>query len=228
MDDRGVIPGAGVDNVGAAFELLIEALADDSDDVDRQGAEAFRERRYTEVAALLDKVKAIEGLAKAVNKLQEDWLQLQGRSSRPVDEASTGSHATPDTGSDAARIRMRVAYNNARAQATYLHGRVTLLQGSTIRKRTYESLSDSSRALRVQLQKDGTLKSADDPNLLLLTRDVAFESPSGAAQFVAGCSVSGNRDWLVDATQEPLGKHLRGGRSAVVTGSSPSMLPSPQ
>jgi hypothetical protein len=54
MDDRGVIPGAGVDNVGAAFELLIEALADDSDDVDRQGAEAFRERRYTEVAALLD------------------------------------------------------------------------------------------------------------------------------------------------------------------------------
>ncbi len=67
------------------------------------------------------------------------------------------------------------------------------------------------RDRRKELLADAGLVRIDD-GLLRLTQDLKFDSPSGAAQFVAGCSVSGNRDWRIEGTGLPLGRWFsRGG-----------------
>jgi hypothetical protein len=51
-------------------------------------------------------------------------------------------------------------------------------------------------------------------DMLKLVRSIRFNSPSGAAQFVAGCSVSGNREWRVAGSGVTLGEWLRKRRAS--------------
>ena len=80
---------------------------------------------------------------------------------------------------------------------------------SKVRRPIFDFLSDTLRELRQQKERDGTLAEDKDPELLRLTKALRFGSPSAAAQFVAGCSVSGNRDWHAAKTNTPLGTYLR-------------------
>src|SRR5271165_1922728 len=86
---------------------------------------------------------------------------------------------------------------------------VTLLGGSTVRREFLESLSDPLRELRQRCEKDGRLVVFGGERLLKLTNSLTFRSPSAAAKFVAGCSVSGNIYWLVEPSRSPLGQYLR-------------------
>ena len=86
---------------------------------------------------------------------------------------------------------------------------VTLLEGSTVRREFLESLSDPLRELRLKCEKEGRLVALAGERLLKLTKSLTFRSPSAAAKFVAGCSVSGNIYWLVEPSRSPLGKYLR-------------------
>lgn len=97
-------------------------------------------------------------------------------------------------------------YNGTNAKGAYRNRRVTLLEGSLIREEVLPSLADIYRDLRqVSSMTDGTLVSSDQSHLLRLARPKQFNSPSGAAQFVAGCSVSGNREWRLIGSDETLG-----------------------
>ena len=73
---------------------------------------------------------------------------------------------------------------------------------------THKSFSDKDRQGREQLRHKGMLIEDDIKGLLKLTDDIEFNSPSKAARFVAGCSVSGNRDWHIEDTGMPLGSWL--------------------
>lgn len=100
-------------------------------------------------------------------------------------------------------------YKNAQAEALYNEGRVIVLSGSTIMVEIHKSLNDKGRNLRQDHHRKGTIKEYDEKGLLKLTNDIKFNSPSGAAQFVAGCSVSGNRDWRIKDTGTLLGVWLK-------------------
>ena len=100
-----------------------------------------------------------------------------------------------------------MGYRRARARARYTNGRVTLLAGSTISAPVHASLSDALRDLRRDLRRKGKLVEVS-PDLFRLDGIHTFGSPSGAAQFVAGASVSGNRDWKVAGKGISLGDWL--------------------
>jgi Domain of unknown function (DUF4357) len=198
-------------NVGAAFELLIEELAK-AGDKKREGSEAFLAGRYRDVEVLLEGAKAIEQIIKKVSALQEDWLQVSPREVRverePEDQPPSQPDSTP-VRPDEWQVQMR--YNGVHAKGRYLdlNNSITLLEGSTIRRESHESLSDTLRDLRLQCQRNGRLVNTDDSEFLRVTKPIEFGSPSAAAQFVAGCSVSGNREWLLQSTQVPLGHRRR-------------------
>jgi hypothetical protein len=195
-----------MENVAAAFELLIEALADVSNEIDRDGAEAFKQGRHNEVQSLLRKVRAVGDFEKTVNELLEKWLKESGLDIE-LETQPTTREPSPDP--IAGELALQMKYKDAEARGNYRGGSVMLLAGSTVRRPILDSLSDTLREMRKQRERDGTLVSEDHPDLLRLTNAINFGSPSAAAQFVAGCSVSGNRDWHVETTKIPLGKHLR-------------------
>jgi hypothetical protein len=188
---------ADVSDVATAFELLIEALAK-AGDVNQKGADAFREGRYRDVETLLVRVRSLEQIIKKLSVLQEEWL----REVRAEPESE--QFASRDEG-----LALEMRYNGVQAKAVYLNKAVTLLEDSTIRRETHDSLSDALREMRRKYEDNGSVVHANSPEFLKVTKPIRFGSPSAAAQFVAGCSVSGNREWALQTTQLPLGEHLR-------------------
>ena len=62
---------------------------------------------------------------------------------------------------------------------------------------------------------DGSLSADEDSGPTLTVRkNMPFDSQSGAAQFVAGCAVSGNREWRVEDTGKTLGQYLKARRKS--------------
>jgi len=88
-------------------------------------------------------------------------------------------------------------YGDAIARAEYSGKQVRILAGSTIRKQTYESLGDHILEMRNDAIKNGVLAQGVKQDLFEVKAPITFRSSSGAAQFVAGCSVSGPREWKV-------------------------------
>ncbi len=193
------------DNVGAAFEILIEEATKAISSENGCGAEALRRGDYQEAGDRMRRSLQLDGLVKEIGKIQARWSREAIPSTveatvgdRPLSEADEGA-------------RMSMTYNGARAKALYLGGPVVLLDGSTVRRSVLGSLAEGLRELRAKHEVDGTLSATEQSDVLRLTRRIRFSSPSAAAQFVAGCSVSGNRDWQVDGRGCSLGAFLRNG-----------------
>jgi hypothetical protein len=87
----------------------------------------------------------------------------------------------------------------ATAEAEYKNGNVKLLAGSTIRKEIHESLPDNIRDKRNETLSKQQIVPSEDGDLYEVKAPIIFGSASAAAQFVAGCSVSGPREWQVKA-----------------------------
>jgi hypothetical protein len=85
----------------------------------------------------------------------------------------------------------------ATAEAEYRNRKVTLLPGSTIRKEIHDSLADNIRDQRKDALSKGQIVPSGDGDLYEVKTPIIFGSPSGAAQFVAGCSVNGLREWQI-------------------------------
>jgi hypothetical protein len=89
-----------------------------------------------------------------------------------------------------------------RARAVEADGQMIILAGSEARTEVQASLSSNVRAYREQLKTAGKLHPAEGANHLTFTEDVAFTSPSAAAQAVMGTSRNGRDDWVNEATNE--------------------------
>lgn len=192
-----------IDDVAAAFELVIEALANAAEEINLQGADAFRGGRHDHVKALTAKAMLVGKFTKDVSTSQDKWLQEV----TPEAPAEFGEKPKPN-GTRRDELRISMKYNGALAKGIFNNSSVTVLKGSTIRQQILDSLSDKLAEIRRGYESDGTLVPTEESELLKLSRDIPFKSPSASAQFVAGCSVSGNRDWVLESTQQKLGEYL--------------------
>jgi hypothetical protein len=89
-----------------------------------------------------------------------------------------------------------------RATAVEADGQMIILAGSEARAQETVSLASNVRAYRERLQKAGKLLPVEGKNHLTFTEDVAFTSPSAAAQAVMGTSRNGRDDWINETTNE--------------------------
>jgi hypothetical protein len=222
------------EDVDAAFELLIEVLAEERVRVLGKGGEAFREDRLAEVDLLRSQALVLEGLIGKIAGTQREWLDLiadQLNDIETPDRTHLTDDAVPGQGSSLAgpvthqalakdpsrEIGLTMTYNGVLAKARHFPviGHTTLLAGSTVRRQVHTSLISKYRGDRSQCEKDGFLSADEDSGqTLTLRKDMFFDSQSGAAQFVAGCSVSGNREWRVDDTGVTLGQFLKARRKS--------------
>ncbi|HVU20800.1 MAG TPA: DUF4357 domain-containing protein, partial [Rhizomicrobium sp.] len=91
-------------------------------------------------------------------------------------------------------------HENISARAIEIDGEMVILRGSEAREQELPSLASNVKLVRDQLRKAGKLVLADKGGVLKFTEDVAFSSPSAAAQAVMGTSRNGRTDWKTEDT----------------------------
>ncbi len=89
---------------------------------------------------------------------------------------------------------------NIRASAVEVEGQMVILKGSEARELEAPSLASNVRMFRQQLRDAGKLVPSGKQGVLKFEEDVAFSSPSAAAQAVMATSRNGRTDWKVTAT----------------------------
>jgi len=96
----------------------------------------------------------------------------------------------------------RMSAGGLQARAVEIDGQMIILAGSQARAEEAPSLASNVRTYREQLRRAGKLGPPDMDGVLRFTEDVAFTSPSAAAQAVMGTSRNGRTDWINIATNE--------------------------
>jgi hypothetical protein len=96
----------------------------------------------------------------------------------------------------------RMSAGGLQARAVEVDGQMMILAGSDARSEEAPSLASNVRAYREQLRKAGKLRAVEGAGYLRFAEDVAFTSPSAAAQAVMGTSRNGRTDWINTATNE--------------------------
>lgn len=121
--------------------------------------------------------------------------EMVGQKHKEPDESIQG------TSSDI-RPEFRMNAGGLRAEAIQVDGQMIVRAGSQARVQEAPSLASNVRAYRDQLIKAGKLVKKEDSDTLYFADDVAFTSPSAAAQAVMGTSRNGRTDWINAATNE--------------------------
>jgi hypothetical protein len=93
-----------------------------------------------------------------------------------------------------------------RAEAMEVDGQMVVLEGSEACVEELPSLAYNVKAYREQLRQSGKLVEGTKLHTLKFAVDVAFNSPSAAAQAVIGTSRNGRTDWKVSDTGETYAK----------------------
>jgi len=188
-------------SVMTAFELLVEELGRSLEVAREAAAKAVKAGDYELGETFVEEAKDIERIMMELTALHDKWAENHDHHSETVTETDN-EYSGPE---------LTMTYMNSSARAFYNKGRVVVLAGSTIMSDTFPSLPSRYLELRKTFLEQGKLKSSD-VDTLRLSEDIQFNSQSGAAQFVAGCSVSGNRDWRIKKSGETLGFWLKKSR----------------
>lgn len=83
-----------------------------------------------------------------------------------------------------------------KASAKEISGEFIVQSGSTARSEEKEWWT-SYRSLRHDLIAEGKIRPSEDPDLLIFTEDVAFNSPSAAAAVINGGNANGRTEWKI-------------------------------
>ena len=111
-------------------------------------------------------------------------------------ELGTGTHA-PQT--DKTVYRMTDGGTDARALES--GGEFVVLRGSRVRIKETPTCHDSAKRMRKEAVEAGDLEKIDgDDSYWISTKDIAFNSASGASSFVYGGSISGPASWKDEKT----------------------------
>ncbi|RKT47040.1 DUF4357 domain-containing protein [Thiocapsa rosea] len=181
------------DGVQTAFVLILEELGSVANDYMREAKRIAETGTFKELKALSSKGEALEDFQLKVCALRDEWVGSFDEVTRGKTYYDVPILETPDINV----VALHVVYGDASAKAEYIKGKVRLLPGSTIRKESKGSLNEATRKRKTNALYTGDLKESSNPELLVVNTPIVFDSPSGAAYFVAGCSVSGPRDWEV-------------------------------
>ncbi len=129
-----------------------------------------------------------------------DVLRPAGHEAGMAPAAANGQAAVATTG---AEFTSREGGSEARAREA--GDEFVVLAGSLARLKENASASDFVRRRRQELREAGTLVPAEDGRSLRFTRDVAFDSPSGAGSVVFGGNVNGREFWRHATTGQRYG-----------------------
>jgi hypothetical protein len=97
-------------------------------------------------------------------------------------------------------IEFKMNAGGLQARAVEIGGQMVVLKDSQARSEEAPSLSSHVRTFRDQLRRSGKLIA--DAGNLRFTDDVAFNSPSAAAQAIMATSRNGRTDWINATTNE--------------------------
>lgn len=103
------------------------------------------------------------------------------------------AHTTLDTSDPDALFTFTESGANAKAREA--GDEFVVMAGSLAKAQEVPSCDEGLKRRRAQLIADGVLVPTDDTRFLRFTRDVGFDSPSGAGRVVYGGNVSGPRYW---------------------------------
>jgi hypothetical protein len=186
-------------DITAASELFQEQTGRVEKDLRDSAAIAVREGRLDKAELCIRRINDVRSIGERIRVCEQDLLatllpETDGQAAGV--KLTAESPHTPES-----RIRLEpdrrvMHYNGTQAFAVVTPSGWRLLKGSTVLRAKHQSLKGGLRERREHCEASGTLTPAADPEFLTLTKDLEFRSPSAAAQFVAGCSVSGTREWV--------------------------------
>ena len=182
------------DGVQTAFELILEEIGSVSKELKEEAKRLVDKGDFDSVGRLMGTGKQLDSFQLKVKALQKEWVQAFDPETRarthyePVEVETAPSQA----------LSLTMTYADASASAKCVGRKVTVLPGSFVRKQVFESMHENVQQTRKEAEAIGILVPCANPELLKVTKELPFSSPSAAAQFVAGCSVSGPREWQVE------------------------------
>jgi len=183
------------DGVHTAFELILEEIGSVSKELKQEAKRLIDKGDYEAVSGLMDTGKRLDTFQIKVRNLQTEWISSFDPNTRSKTHFGHEEIELPIDKS----LALTMTYGEALAEAEFLGKNVRLLAGSMVRKEMHESLADHIKEKRKESLKKGELVEAQNSDLYELKEPMLFGSTSAAAQFVAGCSVSGPREWQVKA-----------------------------
>jgi len=181
------------DGVHTAFELILEELGSVSKELKEEAKALVDKGDFDAVSRLMQTGKELDDFQLKVKLMQNEWVNSFDESTRD----KTQFTPVQTEGGTEDSLQLTMTYGEAYAEAEYLGRKVKLHTNSTIRKQTHESLADNIKEIKQRTLTDGDIKDDQNKELYRVVKPIVFNSPSGAAQFVAGCSVSGPREWQV-------------------------------
>jgi hypothetical protein len=181
------------DGVHTAFELILEEIGSVSNQLKQEAKSLVDKDKFDAVSDLMGTGKKLDEFQVKVRKLQTEWINSFDPNVRSKTHFEIGEVdlKLPEV------LSLTMTYGDAVAEAIYLGKSVKILEGSTVKRVLHESLADNIREKRKKALQKGDLIDSGNTDLYRLKIPVTFNSPSAAAQFVAGCSVSGPREWQI-------------------------------
>jgi hypothetical protein len=180
------------DGVHTAFGLILEEIGSLSKELKQEAKRLVDKNEFDTVSTMMDTGKRLDNFQVKVRSLQTEWIKTFDPTTRSRTHFEPPIDVLPSEA-----LSLVMTYGEATADAEYKNGNVNLLAGSTIRKEIHESLPDHIRDKRKETLSNGQIIPVENSDLYRVKAPIIFGSPSGAAQFVAGCSVSGPREWHV-------------------------------
>ncbi len=181
------------DGVHTAFEIILEEIGSVSKELKQESKTLVDKGDYDTVQSLMDTGKKLDSFQIKVRALQNEWTNTFDPTTRSKTHFQPVDIEVPANET----LSLIMDYGDAFAEGEYSKKNVRILAGSTVRKETHESLADHIREIRNDAINKGSMVQSEKTELYEVKAPILFGSPSADAQFVAGCSVSGPREWQV-------------------------------
>lgn len=181
------------DGVQTAFDLILEEIGSVSKELKDEAKRLVDKDDFDAVSNLMGTGKRLDSFQLKVKALQKEWIEAFDPGTRSRTHYEPTIIETPHS----QPLRLTMKYAEASAEAECIGHKVKVLQGSYVRKQTFASIHENVFSRRTEALKKGELMPCGNPELLEVKVPITFGSPSAAAQFVAGCSVSGPREWQI-------------------------------
>jgi hypothetical protein len=191
------------DGVNAAFEMIVEEILSVASELKSEAKNLIDEGNFDAVSSLMNTGRKLDGFRMKVYDLQSEWLE-----NFDSDTRSRTRLVSENKERNGETVILVMKHGVARAKAELFGRTVRLLAGSTIKRVSNESLRDSLRLKKEEELKKGCIFPSRNPDLYEVKKPILFNSSSEAACFVAGCSMSGPREWMIENMGMSLKEYL--------------------
>jgi len=198
---------SGIDGAMSALELLCEQLDMARTEFNQRISEVAKASDYSQVRDLTKKAESLGSFKKKADTLSTEIKEAFGQSVIPSPLTRHSKSLATTSSADGGTLLI-LTNKCCQARARYCDGSLWVLRGSIISPVERKSLINKWRNLRQRLRDQNDLSIHHPDDALVLGRDIKFKSPSGAACFVVGYSVNGNRSWVVEQSGESFGAWL--------------------